>query len=99
MGEPAVVAGEITRTTSARWPVSRELRPSPGLNWAASDNTRTKEEDELLIVITGARCSPPESIHGLKIWISEKSGCQASGCGLPALQNYSVQLPRSVKKR
>lgn len=51
-GEPAVVAGEISTNDERSMLGIPGIASIPGLNWAASDNTRMKEEDELLIVIT-----------------------------------------------
>ncbi len=43
----------------------------PGLNWAATDNTRMKEDDELLIVIT-PHVVANRDLGTDEIWISEK---------------------------
>jgi Flp pilus assembly secretin CpaC len=51
-GEPAVVAGEITTNDQRSMSGIPGIAAIPGLNWAATDNTRMKENDELLIVIT-----------------------------------------------
>ena len=51
-GEPAVVAGEISTNDQRSMSGIPGIASIPGLNWLDSDNTRMKEEDELLIVIT-----------------------------------------------
>src|ERR1700752_4979335 len=51
-GEPAVVAGEITTNDQRSMAGIPGVAGIPALNWAATDNTRMKENDELLIVIT-----------------------------------------------
>jgi Flp pilus assembly secretin CpaC len=43
----------------------------PGLNLAATDNTRMKEEDELLIVIT-PHVVASQALATDEIWVSEK---------------------------
>jgi general secretion pathway protein D len=70
-GEPAAVAGEITTNderTMAGLPV---LSSIPGIGYPLSDNTRMKEDDELLIMIT-----PHVLDHQYgatdEIWLSEK---------------------------
>jgi len=70
-GEPAVVAGEITTNDERSMeglPIASEI---PGLDLAFADNTRMKEDDELLIMIT------PHVVasHGFatdEIWVGEK---------------------------
>jgi Flp pilus assembly secretin CpaC len=51
-GETAVVAGEITTNDQLSMAGIPGIAAIPGLNQAATDNTRMKEEDELLILIT-----------------------------------------------
>jgi general secretion pathway protein D len=51
-GETAVVAGEITTNDQLSMAGIPGIASIPGFNQAASDNTRMKEEDELLILIT-----------------------------------------------
>jgi general secretion pathway protein D len=70
-GEPAVIAGEITTNDQRSMSGIPGIAAIPGLNMAFSDNTRMKEDDELLIVIT------PHVVANRKpstdeIWISEK---------------------------
>lgn len=70
-GEPAVIAGEIStndQRTMEGIPIVSEI---PGLNFGLADTTRTKEDDELLIVLT-----PHVLSNHLRdtqeIWITEK---------------------------
>jgi general secretion pathway protein D len=70
-GEPAVVAGEITTNDQRSMAGIPGIASIPGLNWAASDNTRMKEEDELLIVIT-PHVVASRNLATDEIWISEK---------------------------
>ncbi|MGA8272964.1 MAG: hypothetical protein WB919_15485 [Candidatus Sulfotelmatobacter sp.] len=51
-GEPAVIAGEITTNDEYSMAGIPGLQSLPGLSQALTDNTRMKEDDELLIVIT-----------------------------------------------
>ncbi len=70
-GEPAVVAGEISRTDSFAMSGLPGLGMMPGLNRVTTTNTRQEDDDELMIVITPhvvanfVRSTPA-------IWISEK---------------------------
>jgi general secretion pathway protein D len=70
-GETAVVAGEITTNDQLSMAGIPGIAEIPGLNQAASDNTRMKEEDELLILITPHVL---ENRHRAtdEIWMSEK---------------------------
>ncbi len=70
-GETAVVAGEITTNDQLSMAGIPGIAEIPGLNQAASDNTRMKEEDELLILITPHVL---ENRHHTtdEIWMSEK---------------------------
>jgi len=70
-GETAVVAGEITTNDQLSMAGIPGIAAIPGLNQAASDNTRMKEEDELLILITPHVL---ENRHRTtdEIWMSEK---------------------------
>lgn len=70
-GEPAVVAGEISRTDSLSMSGIPGLGFLPGLNQAMVNNTKEEEDDELMVVITphvlaDIKPSTPE------IWISQK---------------------------
>ena len=51
-GEPAVVAGQITTNDVRSMAGIPAVADIPGLNLALTDNTRQKEYDELLIMIT-----------------------------------------------
>ena len=70
-GEPAVVAGEITTNDQLSMAGIPGVAEIPLLNQAASDNTRMKEEDELLIVITPHVLANPDRTTD-EIWLSEK---------------------------
>ncbi len=70
-GEPAVVAGEITTNDQRSMSGIPGVAAIPGLNWAASDNTRIKLDDELLIVITPHVVSNRERATD-EIWVTEK---------------------------
>jgi len=70
-GEPAVVAGEITTNDQYSMSGIPGLQSIPGLSQGLADNTRMKENDELLIIIT------PHVVanHNRKtdeIWVTEK---------------------------
>ncbi len=70
-GEPAVVAGEITtndQRTMAGLPIIASI---PGFNQALTDNTRMKEDDELLIMITPHVLDFQHAATD-EIWLSEK---------------------------
>lgn len=69
-GEPAVVAGEITTNDQVAMSGIPGIAALPGFNQVFTDNTRMKEYDELLIMIT------PHVIanHGFstdEIWVSQ----------------------------
>jgi general secretion pathway protein D len=51
-GEPAVVAGEITTNDQFSMAGIPGLAAIPGINQGLADNTRMKEDDELLLIIT-----------------------------------------------
>ena len=51
-GESAVVAGEITTNDQRSMSGIPGIAAIPGINWATTDNSRMKADDELLIVIT-----------------------------------------------
>jgi Flp pilus assembly secretin CpaC len=70
-GEPTVVAGEITTNDQRSMGGIPGIAAIPSLNWAASDNTRMKEEDELLIVIT-PHVVASRNLATDEIWVSEK---------------------------
>jgi hypothetical protein len=70
-GEPAVVAGEISRTDTLSMSGIPGLGAVPGLNQAMVNNTKESDTDELMIIITPHvlanfnRATP-------EIWLSEK---------------------------
>jgi general secretion pathway protein D len=70
-GEPAVLAGEITTNDQRSMSGIPAVASIPGINWAASDNTRMKEDDELLIVIT-PHVVASRNLATDEIWVSEK---------------------------
>ena len=70
-GEPAVVAGEITTNDQLSMAGIPGIAEIPLLTQAATDNTRMKEEDELLIVITPHVLANPDRTTD-EIWLSAK---------------------------
>jgi Flp pilus assembly secretin CpaC len=70
-GEPAVVAGEITSNDELSMSGIPGIAAIPGLNQGLADNTRMKEDDELLIVITPHVVSNRVRATD-EIWVSEK---------------------------
>jgi Flp pilus assembly secretin CpaC len=70
-GEPAVVAGEISRTDQYSMSGIPGLGAIPGLNQVSASNTKGEDDDELMIVITPhilANISPTTP----EIWVSQK---------------------------
>jgi len=70
-GEPAVVAGEITTNDQRSMAGIPALAAIPGLKLGLTDNTRMKENDELLIVIT-PHVVASRDFSTDEIWVSEK---------------------------
>jgi Flp pilus assembly secretin CpaC len=70
-GEPAVVAGEITTNDQRSMSGIPAVASIPGLNQGLVDNTRMKENDELLIVIT-PHVVVSRDFSTDEIWVSEK---------------------------
>jgi len=70
-GESAVVAGEITTNDQLSMAGIPGLAAVPGLNQVASDNTRMKEDDELLILIT-PHVVANRNLATDEIWVTEK---------------------------
>jgi general secretion pathway protein D len=70
-GEPAVVAGEITTNDQRSMSGIPAVASIPGLNFAAADTTRMKENDELLIVIT-PHVVVSREFSTDEIWVDEK---------------------------
>jgi Flp pilus assembly secretin CpaC len=70
-GEPAVVAGEISTSDTRAMSGIPGLGQVPLLNQAMVDNTRTEEDDELLIVITPHVLVNPDHTTD-EIWVTTK---------------------------
>jgi general secretion pathway protein D len=70
-GETAVVAGEITTNDQISMSGIPGLAAIPGLNQGIADNTRMKEEDELLIMITPHVVANRNLVTD-EIWVTEK---------------------------
>ena len=70
-GEPAVVAGMITQSDAKSLSGVPLLSALPGFGLLASQNTRQKEEDELLILITPHVLYDPQRPESPEIWISK----------------------------
>lgn len=70
-GEPAVVAGEITTNDQRSMSGIPSVASIPGLNWALTDNTRMKEDDELLIILT-PHVLEDHNRDTNEIWVSGK---------------------------
>jgi Flp pilus assembly secretin CpaC len=70
-GETAVVAGEITTNDQLSMSGIPGLAAIPGLNQGVADNTRMKEEDELLILITPHVVASRNLVTD-EIWVTEK---------------------------
>jgi general secretion pathway protein D len=70
-GEPAVVAGEITTNDQRSMSGIPAVAAIPGLNQVVSDNSRMKEDDELLIMITPHVVANWDRTTD-EIWVSEK---------------------------
>ena len=70
-GEPAVVAGEINTNDQRSMSGIPALANIPGLNFLVADNTRMKEDDELLIVVT-PHVVNTHDFSSDEIWVSAK---------------------------
>lgn len=70
-GEGAVVAGEITTNDQRSMAGIPAIAAIPGINWAVTDNTRMKEDDELLIVIT-PHVVANRDFSTDEIWVSQQ---------------------------
>jgi general secretion pathway protein D len=70
-GEPAVVAGEISTNDQRAMEGIPIVSDIPGINLAFSDNTTTKEDDELLIVMT-PHVVANRNVMTEPIWIGER---------------------------
>ncbi len=69
-GEPAVVAGSISRTEQRSLSGIPGLGQFPGLNKVMATNNKEEDDDELLIVITPHVVSAGEANPGSEIWMS-----------------------------
>jgi Flp pilus assembly secretin CpaC len=69
-GEPAVVAGQISSNDQRSMSGLPGLGLIPGLNQAMVNNTLTKQDDELLIMITPHIISNRDHATD-EIWVSE----------------------------
>jgi general secretion pathway protein D len=70
-GEPAVIAGEITTNDQRSMAGIPGIAALPGFNQAFTDNTRMKENDELLIMITPHVVANHDRTTD-EIWVTEK---------------------------
>jgi type II secretory pathway component GspD/PulD (secretin) len=70
-GEPAVVAGQVSRTDQRSLSGIPGMGFVPGLNQVMTDNTKQENEDELLIVLTPHVVANTERTTP-EIWISER---------------------------
>jgi general secretion pathway protein D len=70
-GEPAVVAGEITTNDQRSMAGIPAVAAIPGIGFALTDNTRMKEYDELLIMITPHVVANHDRATD-EIWVSGK---------------------------
>lgn len=70
-GEPAFIAGEISRTDTLSMSGIPGLGAVPGLNMVMANNTKQDQEDELMIAITPHVLSNFERTAS-PIWISER---------------------------
>jgi general secretion pathway protein D len=70
-GETAVVAGEITTNDQIAMSGIPGIAAIPGINQGLADNTRMKEDDELLILIT-PHVVANRNLTTDEIWVSEK---------------------------
>jgi general secretion pathway protein D len=70
-GEPAVVAGMVTRTEQKSLSGLPGFSHIPGLKTLASENSKQEEDDELLIVITPYVVLSPEGRDTPEIWLAK----------------------------
>ena len=70
-GEPAVVAGEVSRTEQRGMSGIPGLGAVPVLNKAATSNSKEVDEDELLIVITPHVVSRPDRDQNTEVWVTK----------------------------
>lgn len=70
-GEPAVVAGSISRTDQTSMNGIPGLGKLPGLNKIATSNTKQENEDELLLVITPHIVATREQASRGEVWLEK----------------------------
>jgi len=70
-GEPAVVAGSVSRTEQRSLSGIPGFGQVPGLNKAMATNKREEDDDELLIVITPHVISGADANPGPEIWMTK----------------------------
>ena len=68
-GEPAVVAGAITRSEQRSMTGIPGLGTIPGLNQVMTSNSKQEQEDELLIVITPHVISQSAHSTATEVWL------------------------------
>jgi general secretion pathway protein D len=70
-GEPAVVAGMVTKTEQKSLSGLPGFSKIPGLKALAAESSKQEEDDELLIVITPYVVRSPEGKETPEIWLSK----------------------------
>ena len=70
-GEPAVVAGMVTKTEQKSLSGLPGFSKIPGLKALASESSKQEEDDELLIIITPYVVRSPEGRETPEIWLSK----------------------------
>ncbi|HET7441993.1 MAG TPA: hypothetical protein VFJ47_11885 [Terriglobales bacterium] len=70
-GEPAVVAGAVSRTEQRSLSGIPGMGQVPGLNKVTASNTKEEDDDELLIVITPHVISRAEQSADSEIWMGK----------------------------
>jgi type II secretory pathway component GspD/PulD (secretin) len=70
-GEPAVVAGMVTKTERKSLSGLPGFSKIPGLRALAAESSKQEEDDELLIVITPYVVRSPEGRETPEIWLSK----------------------------
>jgi type II secretory pathway component GspD/PulD (secretin) len=71
-GEPAVVAGSVSRSEQRSLSGIPGMGAVPGLNKVMTTNSKEEDEDELLVVITPHVISHPGLDEGTEIWVKAK---------------------------
>jgi general secretion pathway protein D len=67
-GQPAVVAGSVTRSEQRNMTGIPGLGAVPGLNHVMTSNSKQLDEDELLIVITPRVVAQSET-QNAEVWV------------------------------